>query len=219
MMVRTLTDLFLTPLMSSHCSRRIFMVNVSWYDVMSTCPLPRSINVVVELSHLEKHTKKKLREDDDLATSGDEEDDGFTHDGLATVTQPPQLPAFDLINCQTRICQCSTSTSTANFSLTLTSDITHMASIVKDLFAFARRAATPDSSTSSRKLSTLSLPYTRPCNTRTALSHFFKYAEDTLGIDDATSYEANFKTKRYGPDILHLFDNSALLDMGLVEGD
>lgn len=58
-----------------------------------------------------------------------------------------------------------------------------------------------------------------PRPTPTKLPRFLKYAEEQLGVDLATSYEFQMKTNGYGPDILHLVDDSKLVGIGLSQGD
>jgi hypothetical protein len=48
---------------------------------------------------------------------------------------------------------------------------------------------------------------------------FLEYAEESLGVCGATSYEESFRIHGYGPDILHLVDNATLCGIGLSDGD
>ena len=65
-----------------------------------------------------------------------------------------------------------------------------------------------------------SAPSTTPShNTPSKLSHFLKYAKQCLGIDGATGYEDSFHAYDYGPNILHLVEDTTLQWIGLSEGD
>jgi hypothetical protein len=55
--------------------------------------------------------------------------------------------------------------------------------------------------------------------TPTKLARFLRYAEDNLGVVDATYYEMALKQKGYGPDILHLVPDESLAETGLPHGD
>jgi hypothetical protein len=56
-------------------------------------------------------------------------------------------------------------------------------------------------------------------NTPSKLSHFLKYAEAHLGILNAQLYEWCLEEMGYGPNILHLVDDSSLKDIGIKPGD
>ena len=56
-------------------------------------------------------------------------------------------------------------------------------------------------------------------NTPSKLSHFLKYAEEKLGVSNATTYEAQLKCEGYGPDILHLVNDKSLTSLGFAAGD
>jgi hypothetical protein len=56
-------------------------------------------------------------------------------------------------------------------------------------------------------------------NTPTKLPRYLKYAETTLGIKNACAYEESLEMMGYGPDILHLVDNTALKEIGITPGD
>jgi len=56
-------------------------------------------------------------------------------------------------------------------------------------------------------------------NTPSKLSRFLKYAEAHLGIPNAQLYEQCLEESGYGPDILHLVNDSDLKDIGIKPGD
>jgi hypothetical protein len=56
-------------------------------------------------------------------------------------------------------------------------------------------------------------------NTPSKLSRFLKYAEAHLGIPNAQLYERCLEESGYGPDILHLVNDSDLKDIGIKAGD
>jgi hypothetical protein len=56
-------------------------------------------------------------------------------------------------------------------------------------------------------------------NTPSKLLRFLKYAETHLGIPNAQLYERCLEDVGYGPDILHLVDDSDLKDIGIKPGD
>ena len=65
-----------------------------------------------------------------------------------------------------------------------------------------------------------SAPSTTPShNTSSKLSCFLKYAKQCLGIDGATGYKDSFHAYDYGPNILHLVEDTTLQWIGLSEGD
>ncbi|KAF8059566.1 hypothetical protein FPV67DRAFT_1425555 [Lyophyllum atratum] len=144
------------------------------------------------------------------------------YDGTATVSRYPSTPTFDPVNRHESLSrQRSHSSATTHSSHSGgPSDIAHMASLVKDIFALTRPASNPAPSTPHNKASnSLSDPQTPPRNTPTKLTRFLEYAQDYLGVPHAITYEQTFKEKGYGPDILHLVDNTALCGIGLAEGD
>jgi hypothetical protein len=105
-----------------------------------------------------------------------------------------------------------------------TSDLAHVASIVQGLVAIVQPPAsrvvpsTPEHKPADTALK-LPLFSSPPHNTPSKLSRFLKYAENSLGVQDATGYEDKFRAHGYGPDILHLVDDVALHRIGLSEGD
>ncbi|KAJ7939579.1 hypothetical protein B0H13DRAFT_1850362 [Mycena leptocephala] len=53
----------------------------------------------------------------------------------------------------------------------------------------------------------------------TKLPRFLEHAEKNLGVSNARSFEPLMRQNGYGPDIMHLLDNQALLDCGMNMGD
>jgi hypothetical protein len=51
------------------------------------------------------------------------------------------------------------------------------------------------------------------------LRKFLLHAEENLGVHHATAFEAPMRLKGFGPDILHLVKDEALVDIGFTEGD
>jgi hypothetical protein len=79
--------------------------------------------------------------------------------------------------------------------------------------------STPENKSSLAALESKSAPPSPLHNTPSKLTCFLKYAQEHLGVEDATGYEDKFRAHGYGPDILHLVENSALERIGLLEGD
>jgi hypothetical protein len=53
----------------------------------------------------------------------------------------------------------------------------------------------------------------------TKLPRFLEHAEKNLGIPTARTFEASMRENGYGPDIMHLLEDQALVDCGLTKGD
>ena len=133
--------------------------------------------------------------------------------------QPPATTTFDPIN---RRASLAHSHSTSIPVTSHVSDLAHVASVVQGLVAIVQPPPShmvpstlehkPDAASDSVLLSP-------PHNTPSKLSCFLKYAENCLGVHDATGYEDSFCAHGYGPDILHLVDDTALHRIGLSEGD
>ena len=104
-----------------------------------------------------------------------------------------------------------------------TSDLAHVASIVQGLIAIvqppASRAGGVAPSTPEHTPSHAASELSPLQNTPSKLSCFLKYAKQCLGVHDATGYEDSFRAHGYGPDILHLVDDTALHRIGVSEGD
>ncbi|KAJ7924546.1 hypothetical protein B0H13DRAFT_1578339, partial [Mycena leptocephala] len=58
-----------------------------------------------------------------------------------------------------------------------------------------------------------------PLLTPSKLQHFLEHAQQKLGVKDALQYENALEAEGYGPDILHLVDDSDLIKAGLRAGD
>ena len=56
-------------------------------------------------------------------------------------------------------------------------------------------------------------------NTPSKLHRFLRFAEEKLGVKDATSREFSLAAQGYGPDILALVDEKELISCGLTAGD
>ena len=56
-------------------------------------------------------------------------------------------------------------------------------------------------------------------NTPTKLTHFLEYAQANLGVPNTLAYEAQMRLKGFGPDILHLFSQDSLVNLGMTPGD
>jgi hypothetical protein len=93
--------------------------------------------------------------------------------------------------------------------------------IVQGLVAIVQPAPNVAPSTPENKpVHTASAPLTTPvCNTPSKLLHFLLYVEQHLGVDSVMGYEDSFQAHGYGPDILHLIEDTALQCIGLLEGD
>jgi hypothetical protein len=108
-------------------------------------------------------------------------------------------------------------------SIPQATDLAHMASIVQGLVAMVQPASRPAPLTPENKTTHAAAAESAPPspvrNTPSKLSRFLKYAEEELGVPAATGYKDSFRAHGYGPDILHLVDDTALQHIGLSEGD
>jgi hypothetical protein len=134
--------------------------------------------------------------------------------------QPPSTTTFDPINRRASLVQSHATSAIPTTSHA--SDLAHVASIVQGLVAIvqppgSRMVPSTPEHKPAEGASELALP--SPHNTPSKLSRFLKYAETCLGVQDATGYEETFRVHGYGPDILHLVDDTALHRIGLSEGD
>lgn len=99
--------------------------------------------------------------------------------------------------------------------------------LVKELLAFIPRpgsGSVPSTITSHQSSSaTPSTPphhsVQLPIPTPTKLTRFLAYAEANLGVQNAPALELSLKMKGYGPDILHLVEDSKLCSLGMSPGD
>lgn len=55
--------------------------------------------------------------------------------------------------------------------------------------------------------------------TPTKLPRFLAHAEKSLGVAQARTFESPMRRNGYGPDIMHLLENTALEDIGMSKGD
>lgn len=155
------------------------------------------------------------------------------YDGTTSSNAPPHSQTFDPINRKSSVVPCRrlTSTSTPGHVPSLL-DESALASISQILSSFASIAQTqsspsrhlPTTPTHSR-IETQNPITSSPTvlspimNTPSKLSRFLKYAEAHLGIPNAQLYEQCLEEMGYGPDILHLVDDSSLKDIGIKPGD
>jgi hypothetical protein len=133
---------------------------------------------------------------------------------------PPATTTFDPINRRSSLPQSHSALGSS--SVSQASDLAHMASIVQGLVAMVQPSSRPVPSTPENKpahTTSKSAPPSPLRNTPSKLSRFLKYAEQHLGVQNATGYEDNFRAHGYGPDILHLVEDTALQRIGLSEGD
>lgn len=137
--------------------------------------------------------------------------------------QPPETTTFDPINRRASLAQSSSHSTSKTSAISHASDLAHVASIVQGLVAIVQpplSRVVPTTLEHKPANTTLELPVpSPPHNTPSKLLRFLKYAENCLGVHDATGYEDQFRTHGYGPDILHLVDDVALHRIGLSEGD
>ena len=156
------------------------------------------------------------------------------YDGTTSSNSPPHSQTFDPINRRSSVVPSRRLASTSAPSHVPSSlDESALASISQILSSFASIAQTQSSSPSRQLPSTPSHsqvetqnPITPPpavlssiINTPSKLSRFLTYAEAHLGIPNARLYERCLEEMGYGPDILHLVDDSSLKDIGIKPGD
>jgi hypothetical protein len=58
-----------------------------------------------------------------------------------------------------------------------------------------------------------------PIHSPNQLTRFLQYAETSLGVPDALSYQDILEQKGIGPDVFHDFDNKFYADLGILPGD
>ena len=120
------------------------------------------------------------------------------------------------------------STASASVSSSGSSDLAHISSIISNLVnrngSMPLMPVTPidpsvttPSKATSIKGPTPSLPPPRPSPSK--LPRFLLYAQQKLGVPNAMDFEFALSAKGYGPDILHLVPDDALLEAGMSHGD
>ena len=62
-------------------------------------------------------------------------------------------------------------------------------------------------------------PSSPPINTPSKLRHYLEYAEQQLGVDNATTHEQCLVQELFGPDIFPLISNQILVECGVPLGD
>lgn len=114
----------------------------------------------------------------------------------------------------------STSASaSSNVQGILSGDLAHLSHIISSVASIAHAPSQPPRTpTRPRKSSSASIPSpTR--NTPSKLSRFLEYAETHLRVENARLHEEDLRMLGFGPDILHLVDDSVLKDVGFTPGD
>ncbi|KAF9456340.1 hypothetical protein BDZ94DRAFT_1177933, partial [Collybia nuda] len=96
-------------------------------------------------------------------------------------------------------------------------NLAHISQILNSFTHFAGLPGAPN--TTSASMSKKASMNTPPMNTPTKLSRFLQYVEKDLRMQGLVFLEDRFCDKGYGPDILHLVDNTELQAMGLADGD
>lgn len=96
------------------------------------------------------------------------------------------------------------------------SDMGHFSSIISHLLARSTSSDPPCTPLHEATQATLGSP-AKP--TPSKLHRFLQHAKDQLGVKNAKMYEAILNIKGYGPDILHLVNDKALIEAGLPHGD
>ena len=101
----------------------------------------------------------------------------------------------------------------------------HVSSIVHDFCqlinpknVLGANSSTPAPITPSTHM-TSRIQLSPPSNTPSKLRRYLHYAEEHLGVRNATTYEDSLDREGYGPDILSLVEDKALIECGLTPGD
>jgi len=143
--------------------------------------------------------------------------------GEATVTQPPNIEIFDPAKRQAvlnPIRQAMTAASTPSL-VPSTGGLAELTSFLNTARQWVH--AVPGTPATPVTLTNRGIPppsaASPTINTPSKLSRFLKYAEDTLGISNASIYETALQHEGYGPDILHLVDDKSLTSLGISMGD
>jgi len=135
-------------------------------------------------------------------------------DGEASIHAPPVSEAFDPVKRRAAL-HPSRIASTSAQPASTTSELGHLSAIVSNILGLHQdRSAAP--TTPPKKAPDPPSP-AKP--TPTKLARFLRYAQDNLGVNNATLYEIPLRQKGYGPDILHLVPDESLAETGLPHGD
>ncbi|KAJ7501190.1 hypothetical protein B0H11DRAFT_1713897 [Mycena galericulata] len=140
------------------------------------------------------------------------------HDGLTDRDTPPATLGFNVANRQPAL---HPSRIAAGVNQPAISDIGHLATILTTIMNPRTQAATEQPVLpSTPKQNVAKIPADSPViPTPSKLHRFLKYAAENLGIPSAPSFEFRMDQEGYGPDILHLLEDSALVELGMTKGD
>ena len=145
------------------------------------------------------------------------------YDGLATVNQPPSTVTFDRVNRRSSLHahhpHSLLASSPAPYSVQGVSgnDLAHIISSVVSSIAMVHTPLKPPSTPPHPvPVITTHLPTQ---HTPSKLLQFLEYAELHLNVKNACLHEESLQMLGFGPDILHLVNNNALTNIGLILGD
>jgi hypothetical protein len=135
------------------------------------------------------------------------------------------MEMFDPANHQSSITSCRRADSTSSLSPTNASGdsaLTHISQILSIVATITQAPSTTQLLTTltwAQDMSASSTPLLSITNSPSKLPRFLNYTETHLGITNACMHEQALKQMGYGPDILHLIDDSTLKDIGISLGD
>jgi hypothetical protein len=125
---------------------------------------------------------------------------------------PPNTVAFDLKARQRSLFKKKSETKDGEGSLAYVSSILHDVRMLIAPAADKMVPATPAPSVPPAITSPVK-------NTPTKLTRYLRYAEEKLGINNATTHEFSLALQGYGPDILAVVEEKDLVACGLTAGD
>lgn len=142
------------------------------------------------------------------------------YDGTASVSCPPSTVTFDPINRKPSLAtrhHLPVASATSNVHGISGGDL---AQIISNVASIARAPLIPPTTpTRPRTSSSASIIPSPTRNTPSKLTRFLEYAETHLSVENARLHEEGLRILGFGPDILHLVEDSVLKDVGFTPGD
>jgi hypothetical protein len=135
------------------------------------------------------------------------------------------MEMFDPANRRSLImshCHADSTSSSSPTNASGDSALAHISQILSSVATIAQAPSTarlPTTLTQAQDMSASSMPLLSITNSPSKLPRFLNYAETHLGITNACMHEQALKQMGYGPDILHLIDDSMLKDIEFSLGD
>jgi hypothetical protein len=146
---------------------------------------------------------------------------------MVSVSHPPSTATFDPVNRKSSLhmrphhSELLSAPAPSNAHGILGSDLAHLSQIISSVASMAHASSkpptTPTDPCTSIPASTIPSPTQ---NTPSKLSRFLEYAEIHLSVKNARLHEESLRSLGFGPDILHLVDDTVLVkDVGFTPGD